>query len=202
MSRVPRVESTPDDRLDIMELGDPTDSPKDASLEDQRALRVPAALNDPNPEFRQRLQKPSCPAAVGEVIQRQVAGSDPEVEPLPFGILGNTNPAIKVGAIILMDGVAIDAAEPTAGVRQPLQPRVLCPELCISAVTWHKVPTRSLYSLTPACVSRRTGGGVQVGVGIGRCRCREDVGVGNGRCCCREELHCDYDQLLHLLNGD
>jgi hypothetical protein len=50
------------------------------------------------------------------------------VEPLPFGILSNANPAIKVGAIILMDGVAIDAAEPTVGVSQPLQLRVLRPE--------------------------------------------------------------------------
>ena len=32
---VPRVESTPVDRLNIMEAGDPADSPKDAHLEDQ-----------------------------------------------------------------------------------------------------------------------------------------------------------------------
>jgi hypothetical protein len=108
-----------------VEAGDSTDSPKDARLEDQRALGVPAALDDPNPEVRQRLQKPSGPAAVGGVLQRQVTGSSPEVEPLPFGILSNANPAIKVGAIILMDGVAIDAAEPTVGVSQPLQLRVL-----------------------------------------------------------------------------
>jgi hypothetical protein len=106
--RVSRVKSTPDDRLDIVEAGDPTDSPEDARLEDQRALGVPAALDDPNPEVCQRLQKPIGPAAVGEIIQRQVAGSNPEVEPLPFGVFSNTNPAIKVGAIILMDGVAID----------------------------------------------------------------------------------------------
>ena len=93
--RVPRVESTPDDRLDVVEAGDPADSPKDARLEDQRALRVPAALDDPNPEVRQRLQKPSGPATVGEVVQWQVAGSNPEVEPLPFGIFSDANPAIK-----------------------------------------------------------------------------------------------------------
>jgi len=175
-------------RLDIVEEGDPIDSPKGARLEDQRVLGVPAALDDPNPEVHQRLQKSSCPAAVGEVIQWQVAGSNPEVEPLPFGILSNANPAIKVlGAIILMDGVAIDAAEPTVGVHQPLQLRVLNPELCISAVMWQKVPTRSLCSLTPPCISRRTGGGVQVGVGNGRCRCREDVGVDDGRWCCHED---------------
>jgi hypothetical protein len=69
-----------------MEAGDPTDSPKDARLEDQQALGVPAALDGPNPEVCQRLQKPSCPAAVGEVIQRQVADTNPEVEPLPFGV--------------------------------------------------------------------------------------------------------------------
>ena len=57
-----------------MEAGDPTDSPKDARLEDQRALRVPAALDDPHPEVRQHLQKPSGPATGGEVVQRQVAG--------------------------------------------------------------------------------------------------------------------------------
>jgi hypothetical protein len=44
------------------------------------------------------------------------------VEPLPFGIFSDANPTIKVGAIILMDGVAKDAAEPTVGVSQPLQP--------------------------------------------------------------------------------
>ncbi len=56
-----------------MEAGDPADSPKDARLEDQRALRVPASLDNPNPEVRQRLQKPSSPATAGEVVQRQVA---------------------------------------------------------------------------------------------------------------------------------
>ena len=170
-----------------MEAGDPTDSLKDAHLEDQQALGVSAALDDPNPEVRQRLQRPSCPVAVGEVIQRQVAGSNPEVEPLPFGILSDANPAIKVGAIILMDGVAIDAAEPTVGVRQPLQLRFLRPELCISAVTWQNVPTRSLCSLTPTCISRRTGGGVQVGFGNGWCHCHDDVGVGDSTWCCRED---------------
>jgi len=86
------------------------------------------------------------------------------VEPLPFGVFSDANPAIKVGAIILMDGVAIDAAEPTVGVSQPLQPRVLRPELCISAVTWQKVPTRALCSPTPTCVSRRTSGDIQKGI--------------------------------------
>jgi hypothetical protein len=109
-----------------VEAGDPADSPKDARLEDQRALRVPAALDDPNPEVCQCLQKPSGPATVGEVVQRQVAGSNPEVEPLPFGIFSDANPAIEVGTIVLMNGVAVDAAEPTVGVSQPLQPRVLC----------------------------------------------------------------------------
>ena len=93
------------------------------------------------------------------------------MEPLPFGVFSDANPAIKVGAIILMDGVAIDAAEPTVGVSQPLQPRVLRPELCISTVTWQKVPTRTLCSLTPTCASRRTGGDIQMGRGDGRCRC-------------------------------
>ena len=68
----------------------------------------------------------------------------------------------------MMDGVAVDAAEPTVGVSQPLQPRVLRPELCISAVTWQKVPIRALCSPSPTCVSRRTGGGGQGGVGSGR----------------------------------
>ncbi len=40
------------DRLDIMEAGDPTDSPKDARCEDQRALTIPAALDDPHPEAK------------------------------------------------------------------------------------------------------------------------------------------------------
>ena len=145
-----------------MEAGDPADSQKDARLEDQRALRVPAVLDDPNPEVRQRLQKPSGPATVGEVVQWQVASSNPEVEPLLFGVFSYANPAIKVGAIILMDGVAIDAAEPTVGTSQPLQPWVLRPELCISAVTWQKVPTCALCSLTPTCVSCRTGDDIQI----------------------------------------
>ncbi len=157
-----------------MEARDPIDSPQDAHREDQRAFRVPAALNDSYPEVRQRLQNPMCPAAVGEVIQRQGAGSNPEVEPLPFGILCGTNPTINVGAIILMDGVAIDTAEPMVSVRQSLQTRVLCPELCIIAVMWHKVPTCTLQSPLPTCVIRRTGSGIQVGVGNGRCRCSED----------------------------
>ena len=80
------------------------------------------------------------PSAIGGVIRGQVAGSNPEVELLPFGVLSNANPAVKVGAIILMDGVTIDIAEPMVGVCQPLEPWVLRPELCISAVTWHKVP--------------------------------------------------------------
>ena len=58
------------------------------------------------------------------------------MEPLLFGIFSDANPAIEVGAIILMDSVAIDAAVLTVGVSQPLQPRVLSSELCISAVTW------------------------------------------------------------------
>jgi len=45
-------------------------------------------------------------------------------------------------------------------------------------VTWQKVPTRALCSLTPTCISRRTGGGIQMGVGDGRCRCPKDIGVG------------------------
>jgi hypothetical protein len=50
-----------------------------------------------------------CPAPIGEVIKRQAAGSNPEVELLPFCVFSNANPAVKVGAIILMDGVAINA---------------------------------------------------------------------------------------------
>jgi len=62
------------------------------------------------------------------------------VEPLPFGIFSDVNPIIKVGAIILMDGVAIDTSEPTVGISRPLQPRVLRPELCISAVVGLRQP--------------------------------------------------------------
>ena len=51
-----------------------------------------------------------CPSTIGEVVQWQVASSNPEMESLPFGIAGSTDPSIKVGSIILMDGVAVDAA--------------------------------------------------------------------------------------------
>ena len=80
-----------------MEAGDHTDSSKETRLEDQRALGVSGALNNPYPEVCRRLQKTICPLAVGEVIQLQVASSDPKVEPLPFGILSDTNPTVKVG---------------------------------------------------------------------------------------------------------
>jgi hypothetical protein len=156
-----------------MEAGDPTDSPKDTHLEYQRVLGVPTALINLYPEVCQHLQTPMRPVAIEEVIQRQDVGSNPEMEPLPFGILSNANPAVKVGAIILMDGVTIDTAEPTFGIRQPLEPRVLRPELCISAVTWHKVPVHSLCSLTPTCDSRRIGGEVQMGGG--NCQCSSKV---------------------------
>ena len=124
---IPSVKPTPDDWLDVVETGDPPDSPKDARLEDQRALGVPAVLNGTYPEVRQQLKKTMYPTAVGEVIQLQVAGSIPEVEPLPLGILSSANPTVEVGAIILMDGVAVDTAKLTFGVCQPLQPWVLRP---------------------------------------------------------------------------
>jgi hypothetical protein len=98
-----------------MKAGDPADTPKDARLEDQRAFGVPTVLNDPKPEVRQCLQKQISPLAVREVVQLQVAGSDPEVEVLPLGILSNTTPAVKVGAIVLMDGVTVDTKKPTVG---------------------------------------------------------------------------------------
>ena len=130
-----------------MEAGDPTDSPKNARLKDQRAFGIPAALDNTYPEVHQRLQKPMCLAAVREVIQWQVAGSNPEVESLPFGVLSNSNPVVKVGSIVLMDGVTKDAAEPTVGIRQPLQLRVLRPKLCFSTLTWQIVPTYMLIIL-------------------------------------------------------
>ena len=43
------------------------------------------------------------------------------MESLPFSIDGNTNPSIKVGTIILMDGVAVHANKPTVSVSQTLQ---------------------------------------------------------------------------------
>ena len=100
-----------------MEAVDSPHLAEEAGLENKRALRIPMALHNPNPEACQGLQKPICPAADWEVIQQELVRCDPEVEPLPFGIFINTNSTIKVGAIILMDGVAVDAAEPTVGVR-------------------------------------------------------------------------------------
>jgi hypothetical protein len=123
------------------------------------------------------------------------------VEPLPFGVFSDANPTIKVGVIILIDGVAIDAAEPTVGVSQPLRPRVLRPELCISAVTWKKVPTRALCSPTSICVRRRTSGDIQMGGGSGRCRCHEDIRVGNGRWRCREDRSRNKSPSVHLAAG-
>jgi hypothetical protein len=161
------IEPTPDDRLDVMEAGDPVDLSKDARLED--------ALDDPYPEVCQRLQKPICPSAVGEVIQLQVASSDPEVEPLPFGILSGIDPTVEVGAIVLMDCATVDTEEPTVGIGEALLVRVLLSELRLRAGAGHKVAMHALLSPTghPTCVSRCADGGVQVGVGNGRGRCRE-----------------------------
>ncbi len=82
--------------------------------------------------------------AIWEVVEHELAGHNPKVQPLPHGILANTNPTIKVGSIILMDGVAIDPTEPAIGICQPLQPRVLRAQLCIGAVARHEVSTHTL----------------------------------------------------------
>ena len=117
---------------------------EDDSLEDKRTLQVPAAFNDPDPEACQGLQEPSGPAAIREVVEQELAGRNPKVQPLPLGILAHTNPAIKVGAIILMDGVSIDPTEPTIGICQPLQPWVLGAQLGIGAMAQHKVSAHTL----------------------------------------------------------
>jgi len=174
----------PDDRLDIMEAKDHADSSKDARLEDQRVLGVSVALKNPDPEVWQRLQKGICPLAVGEVIQLQVASSNPEVEPLPFGILSDTNPTVEVGAIIvLMDDVAVDTEEPmSVGVGASLQAQVLLDKLrIIHAEAEHKVATHMLLGPTghPNRVCRHTNGDVQVGV----CNGRRQASGANIRAC-------------------
>jgi hypothetical protein len=40
-----------------------------------------------------------------------------------------------------------------------------------------------------------------MGVGDGRCRCREDVGVGNGRWCCHEDRSWNKRPSVHLAAG-
>jgi hypothetical protein len=143
-TRIPSVKSATDDGLDVMEAVHPPHSTEDDGLEDERTLRVPTTFDDPDPEARQGLQKPSGPAAIREVVEQELAGRNPKVEPLPLGVLANTDPAIEVGAIILMNGVTVDSAKPTIGIRQPLQLRILRTQLCIRAVARHKVSAHML----------------------------------------------------------
>jgi len=143
-TRIPSVKSAPDDGLDVMKAVHPPHSTEDDGLKDERALRVPATFDDPDPEARQGLQEPSGPAAIREVVEQEPAGRNPKVEPLPLGVLANTDPSIKVGAIILVNGVTVDSAKPTIGIRQPLQLRILRTQLCIRAVARHKVSAHML----------------------------------------------------------
>jgi hypothetical protein len=91
--------------------GDSTDTVEDDRLEYQRPLRVPAPLNHSDPEVSQRHEEAVSPSAVGEVVQWQGAGGDKVIEPLPLCILSGTNPTVKVGSIIEMDGIAKDPKE-------------------------------------------------------------------------------------------
>jgi len=143
-TRIPSIKAAPDDGLDVMKAVHPPHPTEDDCLENERALRVPATFEDPDPEARQGLKEPSSPAAIREVVEQELASRNPKVQPLPLGILANTNSTVKVGAIVLMDGVPIDPTEPTICVRQPLQPRVLRAQLSVCAVARHKVPAHTL----------------------------------------------------------
>ena len=53
------------------------------------------------------------PLAVGEVVQWEGARGNTVVKPLPFLVFVDTNPAVKVGAIVEMDCVAEYPEEPS-----------------------------------------------------------------------------------------
>jgi hypothetical protein len=67
-----------------------------------------------------------------------------KVELLPLGVFSDTNPAIKVGAIILMDGVSIHTAQLTVGISELLQLQVLQAKLRFRAEAGHKVTVHVL----------------------------------------------------------
>jgi hypothetical protein len=70
-------------------------------------------LNDSNPEVGQRCQEALSPSAVGEVVQWEGARGNAVVEPLPFLVFVDTNPAVEVGAIVEMDCVSEYLEEPS-----------------------------------------------------------------------------------------
>jgi hypothetical protein len=147
------------------------------------------------------------PSAIGEVVQWQGAGSNTVIELLPLCILSGTNPTIKVGSIIEMDGIAEDPKKPPIHGGEPLQLRVCFVELLLCEGVGHEVPVHSLHvaagrgcvpfhrctlqgsgckctcnltsygpSIHPARFSRRTVGGIQVGIGNSQGHCRSDGG--------------------------
>ncbi len=65
------IQSTPNDWIHIMEPIDSMVAAEDDYLEDQRLLRVPAALNDFDQKVGQRLKESVSPATVGGVVQLQ-----------------------------------------------------------------------------------------------------------------------------------
>jgi hypothetical protein len=139
------IEPTTDDWFDIVESGDSTDAAEDGHLEYQRPLQVPAPLNHSNPEVGQRCKEAVSPSAVGEVVQWQGAGGNTVIEPLPLCILNSTNPTIKVGSIIEMDGIAKDPKELPIRGGEPLQSRVCFMELLLCEGAGHEVPVCSLH---------------------------------------------------------
>jgi hypothetical protein len=71
------------------------------------------------------------PPTVGEVVQWEGARGDAVIKPLPFCIFGDTDPTVKVGAIVEMDCVAEDPEESSIRSRKPLQSRVRIAELLL-----------------------------------------------------------------------
>jgi hypothetical protein len=143
--RIPSIKLTPDDWFDFVKLGYSTDAAEDDSLKYQRPLRVPAPLNHFDPEVGQRREEAVSPSAIGEVVQRQGAGGDTVIKPLPLCILSGTNPTIKVDSIIEMDGITEDPKELPICGGEPLQLWVCSMELLLHEGAGHEVPMCSLH---------------------------------------------------------
>jgi hypothetical protein len=124
--------------------GDSTDAVEDDRREYQQLLQVPAPLNHSNPEVSQHCELAVSPSAVGEVVQWQGASSNTIIKPLPLCTLGSTNPTVKVGSIIEMDGIAKDIKELPIRCSEPLQLRVCSMELLLCEGVGHEVPVHAL----------------------------------------------------------
>jgi hypothetical protein len=132
------------------------DAAEDDRLENQWPLRVPATLNDSNPEVGQRCQEALSPSTVREVVQWEEARGNAVVKPLPFCVLGDTDSTVEVGSIVEMDRVAKDPEESSIRGGKPLQSRVRSMELLLREGVGHEVPVHALHVTTGGgCITRR-----------------------------------------------